>query len=373
MLDQPRSRRIITIDGNEEIHRDFEAVLKAPGPDGHLDELEAAGFGGSMQKVPEPISYDLDHALQGEEGVEKVSRAVAEGRPYALAFVGMRMPPGWDGIETIRRIWKVDPAVQIVICTAYSDCDLSGLRRHFRRTDSLLILKKPFDTEEVEQLASTLTRKWSLARQAAMRMDELERLVQKRTADLADANRRLVEEISRRTASEEALRRLSLLDALTGIANRRVFDEMLATHWAQAIEQASSISLLMIDLDYFKHYNDRRGHLAGDECLKRVATALHGSTARHWDLLARYGGEEFAAILPKTDLPGALSVGERMRAVVESLGIPHEDSPTALGITVSVGCAAMAPSKGMAPRMLIAVADQALYRAKEMGRNRIAQ
>jgi diguanylate cyclase (GGDEF)-like protein len=127
----------------------------------------------------------------------------------------------------------------------------------------------------------------------------------------------------------------------------------------------------MIDLDYFKLYNDRNGHLGGDDCLRRVAKALSESTDRRRDLMARYGGEEFAAILTETDLHGAATVGERMRAAVRSLGIPHADSPTAPEVTVSVGCAALTPTKGSAPQDLIAAADRALYRAKEMGRNRV--
>ncbi|MDX9975133.1 MAG: diguanylate cyclase [FCB group bacterium] len=369
---RPLKRRILTIDDNEDIHRDFAAVLLPPRRDESLDEMEAALFGTAAPKSTRVNEYEIEHALQGEDGVKKISKALHDGNPYALAFVDMRMPPGLDGAETIRQIWRVDPDVQIVICTAYSDYDWTELQACFRQTDSLLILKKPFAAEEVVQLASALTEKWVLSRRAALKMEELERLVRERTAELAEINAKLTEEVVQRKASEEMLRKLSLVDGLTGIPNRRVFDETLETQWAMEMQKGTPVSLLMIDLDYFKQYNDCNGHPAGDECLKRVAQALYGSTARRWDLVARYGGEEFAAILPDTNQSGAVNVAQAMLAAVEALAIPHADSRTCPIVTVSIGCASLTPSPDITPQALIAAADRALYRAKGEGRNQIA-
>ena len=371
--ESPNLRRIITIDDNEDIHRDYEAVLTPPERPADLDDLEAALFGEPTEtSAPKSdVRYQLDHALQGQEGFEKVSRAVAEGNPYALAFVDMRMPPGWDGMETIREIWKADPEIQIVICTAFSDYDLSNIRNHVRRTDSLLILKKPFDTKEVEQLASAMTEKWVLARQAAAKMEELERLVQERTSELRDLNIHLLDEVARRKASEEMLRKLSFVDGLTGISNRRMFDEMLTAQWEKAIQEGASIAVIMFDVDHFKRYNDTWGHQAGDICLKRVSSALHESIERRHDLLARYGGEEFVALLPDTDLKGAALVGERMRKAVEALNIKPELATEFSGVTISAGCAAVVPTRDLAPKRLLEAADRALYRAKEQGRNQL--
>jgi DNA-binding LytR/AlgR family response regulator len=133
----------------------------------------------------------VDFASQGNEGAALVERARSENQPYAMAFVDMRMPPGWDGIETTMRIWELDPRVQIVICTAHSDHSWEGILRHFGYSDRLLILKKPFDNIEVLQLASALTEKWRLAEIAKRRMQDLETLVERRTRDLQRSNARL--------------------------------------------------------------------------------------------------------------------------------------------------------------------------------------
>ncbi len=171
------------------------------------------------------------------------------------------------------------------------------------------------------------------------------------------------------TANAE-LQWLSHQDWLTGIDNRRSFDEFMDRMWRQAIRNAEPMSLLMVDIDYFKLYNDRYGHQAGDDCLRRVAGALRDQVGRAVDFVARYGGEEFAIILPFTDLPGALNVAERLRAAVEGLEIEHWRSDKGV-VTVSMGVATAMPGQGSDPQELILVADKALYRAKEKGRNRI--
>ena len=187
------NRRILLIDDNVEIHRDFRKIL---GPDGEavpeLAEAEAAVFGDSAQ-VAERTHFLLDSAYQGQEAVTQVQRALQEHQPYAMAFVDIRMPPGWDGIETTSRIWEIDPAIQIVICSAHSDYSwetmLAQLKLKERgRTDRLIVLKKPFDPVEVQQLAAASTEKWRLARQAGVRMEDLERMVRERTRALENAN-----------------------------------------------------------------------------------------------------------------------------------------------------------------------------------------
>ncbi|MCC6153916.1 MAG: diguanylate cyclase [Candidatus Hydrogenedentes bacterium] len=364
-------RRILTVDDNQDIHRDFRSVLLPQGCDRTLDEMEAAIFGSEKAAETDRPEYELDHALQGQEGVERVIEALAEGFPYALAFIDMRMPPGWDGLETIRHIWKIDSCVQIVICTAYSDHDLGTLRTKFRRTDSLLILKKPFAPEEVEQLAAALTEKWDLARKASLRMAELEGLVRERTAELARTNQLLEEEVGRRMASEDALRVLASVDGLTGIANRRMFDDELRLKWSVCRGSAQPISIAMIDIDKFKQFNDEYGHAQGDECLKQVAKALRSAIHRPGDLVARYGGEEFAVVLPETDLEGATAVATRMLAAVRELHLPHTLSPAGPSVTVSIGLAMAFPKEDTQPQSLLLRADQALYQAKAAGRNRL--
>jgi diguanylate cyclase (GGDEF)-like protein/PAS domain S-box-containing protein len=167
-----------------------------------------------------------------------------------------------------------------------------------------------------------------------------------------------------------ALEQLATRDGLTGLANRRCFDDTLHAEWQRALRQRQPLSLLMVDVDNFKAYNDANGHLGGDECLKRIATAV-ASEMRANDLVARYGGEEFAVILPNQSLKGAASVAERIRTRVEQLQVPNRRT-FGEHVTVSIGAATALPSPDTAASELVATADAALYRAKHMGRNRIS-
>jgi len=167
------------------------------------------------------------------------------------------------------------------------------------------------------------------------------------------------------------LKELSALDGLTGIANRRKFDECLDYEWRRARRNQTPISLLMVDIDFFKSYNDHYGHLAGDDCLKRLAQILKETARRPADLAARYGGEEFALLLPETDIAGALRVAERLQERIKSAHIPHEFSPVASHVTLSIGVAATVPSDSQLSQQLIESADSCLYAAKKGGRNRI--
>ncbi|HWN41546.1 MAG TPA: diguanylate cyclase [Thermoanaerobaculia bacterium] len=171
--------------------------------------------------------------------------------------------------------------------------------------------------------------------------------------------------------ANQRLQRLSSLDGLTGIANRRQLDETLQTEWRRSFRHDTPISVVMFDLDEFKHFNDAYGHQAGDECLRQVATALRDGLRRAGDLVARYGGEEFAAVLPESDLRGALQYADAARLAVENLAITHGSSPVAPVVTVSVGVASALPRRGGSPTELIARADQELYQAKRKGKNRV--
>lgn len=167
-----------------------------------------------------------------------------------------------------------------------------------------------------------------------------------------------------------ALEQLATRDGLTGLANRRCFDDTLHAEWARALRQKQPLSLLMVDVDNFKAYNDANGHLGGDECLKRIASAV-ASEMRANDLVARYGGEEFAVILPNQSLKGAAIVAERIRCRVERLQVPNPHA-AAGHVTVSIGAATAIASPDTTPSQLVGIADAALYRAKHMGRNRIS-
>lgn len=216
-------------------------------------------------------------------------------------------------------------------------------------------------SDEIGQLADNFNNMTTqlLKRDAALYLaqNELENQVAKRTQELMEAN--------------AELQRLSFLDGLTGIANRRYFDEVLEKEWQRAKRSHTSLALIILDVDFFKTYNDTYGHVAGDECLKKVAKILKDSTKRATDLVARYGGEEFTIILPDTDIRGANQVGETVRINVEKLGIKHKKSLISHNVTISVGIAVVEVAWDSSPMEMVAAADQALYQAKQKGRNRI--
>jgi diguanylate cyclase (GGDEF)-like protein len=170
-------------------------------------------------------------------------------------------------------------------------------------------------------------------------------------------------------AANEALTKLAVTDALTGLANRRVLDGRLDEAWSRARRHATPLSLVMLDVDHFKLYNDRYGHVQGDECLRRVAQCVRNSVRRAGELAARFGGEEFAVLLPGSELADAVRVAELLRSKIEALNLPHEGSPRKF-VSTSLGVASLVATM-QGPADLVSAADQALYRAKEQGRNRV--
>ncbi len=177
---------------------------------------------------------------------------------------------------------------------------------------------------------------------------------------------------SKLDAANQELKRLTSLDGLTGIANRRHFDEVLAREWRRAMRQGEEVSVLMCDIDFFKLYNDTYGHQSGDECLRQLAQALTQTMDRGGDLLARYGGEEFVAVLPGTSLQGATIVAEQMRKAVSMMRIDHTGTPFS-HVTASFGVASAVAMPETDPNDIVGAADRALYKAKNGGRNRVCQ
>jgi diguanylate cyclase (GGDEF)-like protein len=187
----------------------------------------------------------------------------------------------------------------------------------------------------------------------------------------------IVRDIASRKAAEELLlkehhivERMAVVDALTALANRRRFDECLDAEWRRGIRSRSPLSLLMIDADHFKLYNDSYGHLSGDRCLQQIAESTLDVVGRPGDLVARYGGEEFAILLPGTDNEGAMKVGFDVCESLRSRNLPHRANPQGI-VTVSIGCATMIPQMGQQAEALIEIADRALYVAKLKGRNQV--
>lgn len=236
-----------------------------------------------------------------------------------------------------------------------------------RFNEMALTVRRHIDTlhhseQQVRQRTDELevaNRLLALAKEAAEAHNEsLEAKVQKRTAELEEANRKLSE--------------LTVTDALTGLANRRRFDTVFADEWSRGCRSRQPLAIIMLDIDYFKLYNDRYGHQAGDECLRAVARVLQTSARRAGDLVARYGGEEFVVVAADADLGTARDLAETMRRSVELLAMPHEVSQAAGVVTISLGVAVGVPSEHTQAARLLHLADDALYRAKHGGRNRVA-
>jgi len=196
--------RILVIDDNEAIHKDFRAILQPPGTaDKELDSAKARFLGKEAVTTGE-AGFQVHSALQGEQALEMVVAAAEQRRPYAMAFVDMRMPPGWDGLKTIENLWQRCPELEVVICTAYSDYSRDEIVDRLGESQQLLILKKPFDNVEVLQLAHALTKKWQLARQAAFKMTDLRNMVEARTHSLDQARRELLMTNEHLAASKQA-------------------------------------------------------------------------------------------------------------------------------------------------------------------------
>jgi signal transduction histidine kinase len=212
------NHRILIVDDNSAIHEDFRKVLAGNlGPELELLRAEQALFGDELVPKLNP-DFELDSAFQGQEALGKVQQSVQNGRPYAVAFVDVRMPPGWDGIETVKRFWEVDRDLQVIICTAYSDYSWDEMLRTLGASDNLVILKKPFDNVEVLQLAFAFTRKWELKRQANLKLDELTSMVAERTGELERANEELRRQMQERIQAERQLRQAQKMEAVGQLA-----------------------------------------------------------------------------------------------------------------------------------------------------------
>lgn len=341
-LSESCSYRVLVVDDVRAIHDDLTKVLTA-GCAGQADLLDAEEqlFGSTRVCSSQ---FQVDSAYQGQEALAMVEAAVDAGRPYSLAFVDIRMPPGWDGVETISRLWQADPDLQVVICTAYSDYSWDDMVRRLGHSDSLVILKKPFDNIEVVQLAHALTRKWTMGRDTRARRQDLERLV--------------------REATEELNHRANH-DSLTGLPNRRLFEDRLQQAILLARRNVQQAAVLYIDLDGFKIVNDTLGHATGDRLLCEAARRMQGQL-RQSDTLARMGGDEFTFVAGAlSDSGAAMSVAARM---LEVLRPPYQVDGHTLFVTASIGIS-IYPEDGRDLSELLRKADAAMYEAKRHGKN----
>lgn len=260
--------------------------------------------------------------------------------------------PGLNGIETTRLIRQNSnfDDIPIIMVTA---------------SDSEETLAEAFEAGAVDYIKKPLNKIELRARvRSVLKLKQETDQRKAREKELSEANRLLQE-------ANQKLERLSFQDGLTSIPNRRYFDRFLRTEWVRAMHLKKQIALIMMDIDFFKLFNDSYGHLAGDECLKKVANVLNEHLNHPSDLVARYGGEEFVALLRDTDKFTAFDISETMRTGVAGLNITHGFSHCSGVVTISGGFAVMIPPENSSPELLIKAADSALYMAKHQGRNRI--
>jgi CheY-like chemotaxis protein len=211
-----KNLRILVIDDNHTIHEDIRRTLTASSTlRASLEEDEAALFGDRTENSPVPI-FEIDSAYQGQEGMDLIEKSLRQEWPYAMAFVDVRMPPGWDGVETTRRIWEKYPDLQVVLCTAYSDCSWEEMVRKLGYSERMVILKKPFDGIEVLQMTIAMTKKWQLDLQAKLRLGTVEKIAETRTLALKAANVALTLTTFQLMEAKEKSRRLVVTAWLSG-------------------------------------------------------------------------------------------------------------------------------------------------------------
>jgi diguanylate cyclase (GGDEF)-like protein len=276
-----------------------------------------------------------------------------DSNPEAIDLILMDLVlPDTDGIAAIRALATREHLrkIPVIMVTAMQEVE---------------VLRGAFEAGATDYLTKPLNEVELLARVgSALRL--------KREIDRREARERELLAMQEQLAAANAqLEQLSRTDPLTGLANRRSFDQALASEWARGLRQRTPLALLLIDVDHFKRFNDTYGHQEGDRCLIAVAGALREAASRASDLAARYGGEEFAILLPDTAADGGRAVGERALATLAALAIPHRASSVGSIVSASVGVACITPETGIAAQALIAAADRALYRAKEGGRGRV--
>ncbi|GGD05031.1 transcriptional regulator [Aureimonas glaciei] len=345
-------RRVLVADDDANVLDAYRRVLDgltagAGSVTSELDALSDELFGEFIVDVRDALLSDVVYCRQGEQAVRAVEEARQCGRPFAIVFLDMRMPPGIDGLETARRIRRIDPDTNIVIVTGYSDHKPAEIAAAVGRPERLFYLLKPFDGGELQQLATALATRWSadigIAAELAGRVAELEAM-----------NAKL-------TASEARAQAAARTDALTGLPNRTGFSEHFQARARSGGMGGEAFAVLYLDLDRFKDVNDSLGHEAGDALICEFARRLQ-ATAGVDGYAARLGGDEFAVL--STDLARAVDLGERL---IEACSTAYSLGETMVQTSVSVGVASAGPGQ---PDLVEAMrrADIALYAAKAAGR-----
>ncbi|SEB35574.1 EAL domain-containing protein [Pseudomonas marginalis] len=337
------NRRILIVDDATSIHLDFRKILCADADaEPSLDTLEQTLFGTTAVARQ---AFILDSAYQGQEALDLVSRALATNTPYAMAFIDMRMPPGWDGLQTIEQLWNVDPNLQIALCTAYSDYSFEAIEARLKYNDQLLILKKPFDHLEIRQMASALTWKWQLAQDAALKVIGLERTIEERVQELLKVSH------------------LLQYDALTELPNSTLLGDRLTQAIALGRRHDTQLAVMFIGLDRFKRINNALGYPVGDEVLQQVSQSLVAAV-RESDSVFRYGSDEFVILL--NDVQHPQQTQHIAQKVLQAISVTRHVAGHDLSVTASLGIS-IYPNDSSTAVELIKHAETAMHTTKERG------
>lgn len=294
---------------------------------------------------------DIHCVGSAQEAFDFLGRGGQFGPGVDLILMDVVMP-GMDGIEACRQVKSQEHLKDIPVVMITVRDDTEALQQAFAAGAADYIIKPVKEAELLSRVRSVM---------------RLKREIDKRKAREAE----LFKMTGQLEMINKTLENLINTDNLTEVGNRRHFEQLLENEWQRAMRRSDSVSLLMIDIDEFKLYNDTYGHHKGDQALKQVAQALNEVIKRAGDFVVRYGGEEFAVVLPNTDVEGALAVAEHLKDEITALAIPHEQSRTADVLTVSIGVASGIPQQDVNKRSIVVAAESALYVAKSEGRNRV--
>ncbi len=382
------NNRILIVDDNELIHEEIKSIItgEPASIDAELSSYESTLFGMNFKQCDPSdkiiIEYKIDDAYQGEEAVVMVQKAASKNRQYALIFMDLRMPPGINGIEAIERIWRINPFIEIIICTALSDRSWEEMLNRIGPAEHLRFVKKPFNHIEIRQLTAILILKWNMNERARNLIKNMENEMEQRSKQLIS----MLSEFKKISLEKHKppVPELPERDGLTKLYTLFSLQQRLQEIFEASRRHSFPLSILIIDIDNFKELNDMYGHETGDEALQKTAELLKGSPyipgqsyddkdnigeIRKFDIAGRYGGDEFAVILPHCSEEQAISTASRLLQRIQAIKLAT--APEALirgncGIAVLDIKAACRNS-----RQILSLADKALYYAKSQGKNRL--
>lgn len=370
MSDSVQTNRVLVVDDSPVLREEFRSVLSSEEFGAVAPGEFAPGRAERRHGHSEPLSFAVDTATNGQEAVAMATAARDRGEPYAVVFIDMKLDAEMQGLGAVGRLWDADPELQVVACTGPAGHPWSEVTRVLGRTDRLLLLRKPIDPEEVRQIATTLARKWHLARAASLHLDELDSHARATTA-------KLEEQIRLRSEVEEELRHLAYHDPVTGLPNRTYLYDRIEQCIQRSLRSPDfKYAVLFLDLDNFKLINDTMGHDRGDWLLKDVAQRLRNCMRSldaiakvEEDVAARVGGDEFIVLLEGIrDPEDCLRVAQRF---IDILNRPFRIDGKELVVCASIGLATSS-REYLQAKDVLRDADTAMYRAKSLGKGQYA-